>query len=140
MAKIAIVRMRGLFGVNPNVRKTLESLRLVKNNFCTLVPDDASHKGMIQMCQDFVAWGEVDEKTVAHMIFKRGKSGKEIDGKAAAEMAKQFFAGKSLKELGIEPLFRLSPPRKGHGGSKASAPYGGLGKNVDMNELLMRMI
>jgi large subunit ribosomal protein L30 len=140
MARIAIVRMRGNFGISPDVEKTLESLRLVKNNFCALVPDDPSHKGMVGMCKDFVAWGEVKEATVAKLLLSRGKSAKKLDAKSASETAKQFFAGKSLKELGIEPVFRLSPPRKGYGGTKAQQPYGGLGKREDMDELLLRMI
>jgi hypothetical protein len=58
-----------------------------------------------------------------------------------AKLAKEIAAsGKPLSQHALLPLFFLAPPRGGFGGSKKShAPFGPLGKNAKIGELIARM-
>lgn len=140
---LAVVRVRGYFGMNPKRRDTLEMLNIPRANNCTLVSENASYKGMLHEVKDYAAWGAVSEKTVVAMLLKRGmKNGNRlgIDEKKAKEMAKELLAGKKLSDIGVDRTFRLTPPSKGWKDKKSSLPKGDLGARQDMDVLLAKMI
>lgn len=149
---IAAIRVRGTSGVTRKIRETMEMLRLHKANHLVLVSD--ANRKMVEKVKDYVTFGEIDEKTFTVLLEKRGKleGNREITPEALKEkkisgfdeLAKKILAGKAkLRELGIEPVFRLRPPRKGHarGGIKKQFKVGGaLGyRGAKINELIARM-
>ncbi len=147
MSKIAIIRLKGLFSISPTIEKTLESLKLTKLYSCTVISLNPSSKGMLQIAKDVTAYGEIDEKALALLLFKRGKSldGKKLSAtKKPAEiekLAKEINSSeKRIEEFGVQSLFALSPPKGGFDGSrKSGVPYGPLGKNKDISGLIAKM-
>ena len=142
MNKIAIVRVRGAVNLRKEVRDTLNLLRLYRKNFCVVVDDIPSVKGMITKVKDYVTYGEIDEATYKLLIEKRGEEykGREQDSKGKIKYKKFILAnGKKIK-----PFFRLNPPKKGFGrkGIKVSfKAHGALGyRGNKINDLLKRMI
>ena len=152
---IAVIRIRGTAGVNVKISDTLGMLRLFKSNHLAIIKDERQMRKMVEKVKDFVTYGEISEKTLEAVLEKRGLSegnkritqeflkSKKFSG--FAELAKAIYSGKSrLKELGIEPVFRLNPPKKGHerGGIKKAYGQGGaLGnRGKEISELIMRMI
>ena len=128
---------------------------LHKPNHAVLVREEMQQAKMVEKAKDYVTYGEIDVETATALIQKRGRT---IDGKKLGrdflekvkvrdftEIAKKVIEGKStLRQLGIKPVFRLSPPRKGHnrGGIKKSYGVGGvLGyRAADINALLGKMV
>jgi len=152
MSMFAAIRIRGDVNLSPGIRKTLELLRLHKVNHLVLVGEE--NKEMLVKVHGYVTWGEIEEKTLEALLEKRGRLqgnkrvGKEFlkksKVKSFGEMAKTVLESKSsLEKLGIKPVFRLSPPKKGHmrKGIKAAYSIGGaLGyRAADINELVRKM-
>ncbi|HNT73214.1 MAG TPA: 50S ribosomal protein L30, partial [Methanothrix sp.] len=69
----AIVRLRGSVKTKPDIKDTLDMLRLHRINHCVVVPDSPHYRGMIQKVKDYVAWGEIDEEALASMLEMRGR-------------------------------------------------------------------
>ena len=145
MATIAVIRMKGRFSLPPVARGAFESFGLIGLYSCTLVPDSASYKGMLQSCKDVVSFGPVEKESVQLLLTKRGKA---ADGRRLsvakkpeeiAKIAQEILAGKKLSETGVLPVFRLSPPKGGFGSRKYHAPYGPLGKNPGIVALIASM-
>ncbi len=147
------IRVRGKVNVSPRIKKTLELLRLDRVNHLALVRKE--QKGMLEKTQSFITFGEIDEETLAVALEKRGriagnkKIGKDFlkEKKIASfeELAKSVIEGKTkLEDVGIKPILRLSPPKKGYerAGIKKSYSVGGaLGYRAsDINKLVKRMI
>ena len=142
MSKIATVRVRGSVKLNKKVKSTLNLLRLYRKNFCVVVDDIPSFKGMIKKVKDYVTYGEIDEATYKLLVEKRGEEykGREQDSKGKIKYKKFILAnGKKIK-----PFFRLNPPKKGFGrkGIKVSfKAHGALDyRGNKINDLLKRMI
>ena len=127
MSKIAIIRVRGDVNLKTKIKDTLKLLRLYRKNFCVVIEDNASFKGMIIKAKDYVTYGEIDTETKKILIEKKGEKTKDKEGK---EIMKKFF--------------RLSPPRKGFGrkGIKFAFTKGGaLGyRGIKINDLIKRML
>lgn len=154
MTKVAIVRVRGRVGVRREVKDTLAMLRLHKVNHMVIVDDTPSYKGMIQKAKDYITWGEIDKETLAKLLRRRGRlSGnrrltdeyvQEKLGMSIEEFAEKVINGEmKLTDLeGLKPVFRLHPPRGGHGTIKRPFKDGGaLGyRGEKINELLERMM
>ena len=68
----AIIRVRGIVNVNPDIKKTLELLRLNRVNHCTLIEENKIYKGMLQKVKDYTTWGEIDKDTLLKLIENRG--------------------------------------------------------------------
>ena len=68
-----VVRVRGQPDVNYNIEHTMMLLNLNKVNNCTVIPENPSTKGMLQVIKDYCTWGEIDEATLAALIRARGK-------------------------------------------------------------------
>ncbi|VVB99116.1 50S ribosomal protein L30 [uncultured archaeon] len=141
MTAIALIRMKGLFSMPPKMRGALESFKLSRLYACTLVNTDDSTKGMIQCCKDVVSYGEVDKETVTLLLTKRGKKldGKRLTPEEAKKAADEFMAGKKLSATGVSSVFYLSPPKGGIGERKLHVPFGPLGKNPEIMDLISRM-
>ncbi len=150
---LAAIRVRGSVNVLPQIKKTLELLRLDRVNHLVLVED--KQRGMLNKVQAYTTFGEIDAETLALVFKKRGrlagnkKLGKEFleknKFKGFDEAAKAVFEGKKkLKELDVKPVFRLSPPKKGYeraGIKKGYSVGGALGYRAsDITTLIKRMI
>jgi large subunit ribosomal protein L30 len=130
----AIVKLRGKVGVRPEIKYTLNLLRLHRVNHCVAVDDNVYYKGMIQKVKDYVAWGEISEDMLELLLEGRGRleGGKRLTEK---------FLEESTPFSTIKELAHLHPPRKGHKGIKRSVKQGGeLGYHgAKINELLYKM-
>ncbi len=117
--RIAVILIRGMVGHTPDVKYTLNLLKLRKKNTCVVYPRTVSITGMLFRVKDFITWGDVDETTYALLVSKRGR--KEQDN-----------------------VFHLCPPRGGYGRKGIKQPFtrgGGLGdRGVKINDILKRMI
>jgi large subunit ribosomal protein L30 len=89
---------------------------------------------MLQKVKDYVTWGEGTPENVALLIRRRGEfvggirvTDEELAGrsqfKSVDDLAVSLCAGDiGLKDVeGLEPLFRLHPPRGGFRGSRKKA-------------------
>ncbi|MCX6814083.1 MAG: 50S ribosomal protein L30 [Candidatus Aenigmarchaeota archaeon] len=140
----AVVRIRGVVGVKKDIADTLLMLRLDRVNHCVIVPKNQNFEGMLQKARYFITWGEIDKETLEKLVSKRGRFAGDkrvTDLNYAKELAHFIISGKPVKETGIKPVFRLSPPSKGYRSTKALFPRGSLGyRGEKINELLKRMI
>ncbi|MEM0470763.1 MAG: uL30 family ribosomal protein [Candidatus Anstonellales archaeon] len=133
---IAIIRVRGRFGLKPKIAETLRLLRLNKPNHCVVYKDSESLRGMLKVVENYVAYGEINEITLRALISKRGEIGsKSVDN--VDEVIEHF---KNTGKWIIDPVFRLHPPRGGWKSIKERYPKGALGKRDDMDDLLKRMM
>ncbi len=108
---LATVLVRGGPDTPRTVLETLESLRLTQKNACVLLEDTETNRGRLEAVKDYVAYGPVDDETVA-----------------------------MLEEQG-DPPFTLSPPSKGFRDTRQRYGQGGaVGERDDMDDLLGRML
>jgi large subunit ribosomal protein L30 len=148
----AIVRLRGEVNVRPEIKSTMEMLRIHRVNHCVVVNEDPHYRGMIQKVKDYVAWGKIDDDTLTLLLEKRGRLSKNrrlteeflkenTKFKSFKELASAINSGSvNLTELGIKPIFRLHPARKGLRTTKKTAQQGGdLGFRQDLADLIKRM-
>ena len=133
------IRIRGAPGMKRTILDSLKMLRM--------------HK-----CKDYIAYGEIDEKTLLRLLRTRGKV--EGNKPLTDEHIKNLTKYKDLKEFSkallsgeikyrtqdvykIKPVFRLHPPRKGHRGTiKRHYNEGGTLGYVDqfINVMLHKMM
>jgi large subunit ribosomal protein L30 len=152
------VRIRGSPGMKGKVVDTLKMLRMNKVNHGVLLWGEPSVLGMLYKCKDYIAFGEINEKTLLRLLRVRGRI--EGNNPLTDEHVKSLTNYASLKELTkallkgeiqykekdiykIKPVFRLHPPKKGFKGSikKAFNEGGTLGYvNIYINELIHKMI
>jgi large subunit ribosomal protein L30 len=148
----AIVRLRGEVNVRPEIKATLGMLHIHRVNHCVVVNEDPHYRGMIQKVKDYVAWGKIDDETLTLLLERRGRlSGnrrlteeflkKNTKYGTFKELASAINTGSAnLNELGIKPIFRLHPARKGLRTTKKTAQQGGdLGFRQDLTGLIKRM-
>ena len=130
---VAVVRIRGRVNVRSDITETLNRLHLKRVNNMALIQRTPSFDGMILKCANYVAYGEIDEPTLAKLLAKHAK---ELNTKDV--LSGKIDAAK-LKEL---MPFRLHPPRHGFRSTKLSIKQGGnLGYNGEkINALITRMI
>jgi len=151
----AVVRIKGTVNIKPDIKKTLQLLRLTRANHCVLVGEEKNLKGMLQVVKDYVTWGEIDKKMLTSLIKQRGKleGDKQITDKYVSS-ATSFDGIEKLSEgiiskkfnykdiPNVKPLFRLNPPKKGYKSIKRSYKVGGaLGyRGKEINQLLEKMM
>ena len=140
--KLAAVRIRGLTEIKTTIKDTLQMLRLYKNNYCAIFPNNQIYLGMLKQAKDYITWGEIDEETFKILVEKRGEqfNGREADAQGKIKYNDFFvFDNKKYKKY-----FRLNAPRKGFGRKGIKQPYqrgGALGyRGPTINELIKRMI
>ncbi len=151
----AVIRVRGTVNVKPDIKKTMQLLRLTRANHCVLLEENAVYKGMLQIVKDYTTWGEINKETLTKLLSVRGKL---IGDKPLTEeylkKAAPYHSFEKLSEAIIEnkvnykeipeikPVFRLNPPKKGHRTVKRSfVNKGSLGYRKDaINTLIERML
>jgi large subunit ribosomal protein L30 len=148
----AIVRLRGGVNTRPEIKDTLDMLRINRVNHCVVVKEDPHYLGMIQKVKDYVAWGKIQEDTLALLLTKRGRlsGNKRLDDElikektafgSIKEFAKAVNSGSaSFKDVGLKPVFRLHPARKGLRSTKKTVKQGGvLGFHDSIDDLITKM-
>jgi large subunit ribosomal protein L30 len=150
-----VVRVRGTVNVNPDIKKTLQLMNLRKVNHCVLLEENPIEKGMLQIAKDYVTWGEIEKDVLTKLIVSRGKlvgdksltdeSLKSLTSYADADKLAQAIIDNKFRYkdiLGVKPIFRLNPPKKGYRTIKRSFKRkGSLGyRGKEINKLIERMI
>jgi large subunit ribosomal protein L30 len=150
----AIIRLRGSVNTKPDIKETLGLLRLNQINHCVVVPETPNYRGMIQKVKDYVAFGPINGSTLALLLENRGKLfggdkltdeyvSKNSSYKTIAEFAAAIVDGNAkISDMpGLNPVFRLHPPRKGHAGLKRTFQQGGALGNYgeDISKLVEKM-
>lgn len=151
----AVVRVRGKINIKPDIKRTLQVLRLTRTNHCVILDESINTKGMLQVAKDYISWGEVEKDLLSSLIKKRGKL--TGDKELTEEYIKSATSHNSIEKLtqaiidnkfkykdipDVKPIFRLNPPRKGYEGIKRSfTNNGALGyRGKEINKLIERMI
>ena len=67
------IRIRGAPGMNHKIEDTLKMLRMHKVNHGVLLWVDKPTYGMLKKCKDYIAFGEIDERTLVRLLRVRGK-------------------------------------------------------------------
>ncbi|RLF12466.1 MAG: 50S ribosomal protein L30 [Thermoprotei archaeon] len=151
----AVIRLRGRVGVPPDIKLTLKTLRLTRNNHLTLVEATPSNEGLLKKASEYITYGEIYEETLALLLEKRGRLRgdkkltldfvKKLGFESFRDLARALIEGRvKLKSIpNLKPVFRLHPPSKGFKGS-IKKPYnvgGELGyRGSKINELIERMV
>lgn len=151
----AVIRLRGRVGVPPDIKTTLQSLRLTRKNHCTIVEATPSIEGMLRKVSGYITYGEINEDVLAALLEKRGRLRgdrkltldhiKKLGFENFKDLAKALLEGRmKLKNIpNLKLVFRLHPPSKGFKGT-IKKPYGQGGelgyRGEAINELLMKMI
>ncbi|KAJ8598284.1 hypothetical protein CTAYLR_006014 [Chrysophaeum taylorii] len=92
-AKLAfVIRIRGIIGVSPKVRKILQLLRLRQLHNGVFVKLNGSTSKMLRLVEPYIAYGYPNLKSVRELIYKRGygkvdKKRIPIDSNAVVEDA-----------------------------------------------------
>ena len=111
---IAIVRIAGQVGLDKQIKETFRRLNLPRKYSCVVLDPRKESISMLKKLRNFVAFGEIDDKTLAELKEKREKKGKKY--------------------------FALHPPRGGIE-TKKHFPKGVLGNHGDkINKLIGRML
>lgn len=147
----AVIRIRGK--ANWIVEDTMKMLRLNAVNNCVVVQETPDYRGMMEKVKDFVAFGTIDLETFLAVLKKRGRllgnkrltdeNVKELGYDTVEKMAKDIFEGKTkIKNIPkLIPVFRLTPPSKGHKSVLEHYPKGSLGNwGNEIKDLIERMI
>ncbi|WP_407424146.1 50S ribosomal protein L30 [Methanobrevibacter sp.] len=149
-----VIRIRGTTGVIQKTADTLDMLRLNRISHAVLVEENPSYEGMLQKAKDYITWGEIDAELLAKIITKRGRlpGNKKVtdeyvaensDYNSIAELAEALINSEvKLADVGIKPVFRLHPPRKGYEDIRLSINEGGsLGyRGEEIKDLAIRML
>jgi len=151
----AVIRVRGTVNVKPDIKKTMDLLRLTHANHCVLLEENDVYKGMLQMVKDYTTWGEINKETLSKLLSMRGRLiGEKPLTKEYLKKATSYESFEKLSEAlldntvrykeipEIKPYFRLSPPKKGYRTVKrAFVNKGSLGyRKEKINTLIERML
>lgn len=149
-----IIRLKGGVNTRPEIKDTLRMLRLNQINHAVVVEDTPNYRGMIKVAKDYVAFGTVDAPTLTTILENRGRLvggdrltdeyvAKNSTFKSIADFAAAVVDGKAkLSDMpGLNPVFRMHPPRKGHAGIKRTFQQGGALGNYgeEISELVEKM-
>ncbi len=151
---LAIVRIRSSIDQPQDIKHGLKLLNLTRPNHAVVVPNDSTHKGMLQKLKDTITWGEINKATLAELIKKRAriKGNKKLNAKFLKErkfestsaFVTALLEGKAdMRHIDdLKPMFRLHPPRKGFKSVKNPITRGGdLGyRGEEINALLEKMM
>jgi len=69
---VFVIRIRGIIGVSPKVKKILQLLRLRQINNGVFVRINAATVNMLRLVEPFIAYGYPNLKSVKDLIYKRG--------------------------------------------------------------------
>ncbi len=151
--KLAVVLIRGTINTHPDVRRTLELLRLKKKHALVVIDDNEVSRGMLQRVKDYTTYGTIDEKFFATIIEKRGELLGQIkvtsENTDAKKIAAEYFSGKlKLRDFekthNLKAYFRLAPPVGGFERGGIKMPFtkkGVLGQRGDkITALITKML
>lgn len=136
---ILVIRISGDVEIRKDVKETMFRMGIRRKYSAVLMEENETTQDLLAKVRNFVAYGTISKELLSELITKRGQklAGKKMDVSGAIANS-----GKSLKEFGLKPFFRLHPPRGGidskiHFGTKK----GVLGDNKEkINDLLRRML
>lgn len=139
---IAVVRVRGIRNMKPQVKKALDIAKLHKPNHCVIYKITKPLLRMIVKIRDYVTFGKLTNELLEQLILKRGEKGSkkisELGEKTAKDIANEIISkGKTDK---MDSVLRLHPPKKGWKNIKLHYPKGALGYRENMEELIKRMM
>lgn len=136
---IIIIRIRGIVGTDKDIEETFSRINLRRKYSCTILNETKENLGMIKKLRNFSSYGKIDKTLLSELIKTRARLPGDKPVKDAEKIANELEKGKTMREIGIKPFFRLQPPRKGIN-SKLHYPKGVLGENKDLDKLLRRML
>jgi large subunit ribosomal protein L7e len=67
-----VMRIRGINGVSPKVRKVLQLLRLLQVNNGVFIKLNKASINMLRLVEPYIAYGYPNLKTVKELVYKRG--------------------------------------------------------------------
>lgn len=152
---IVAIRVRGTVHMREEIKRTLKLLNLCAPNNLVLIDEKSSDLKMLKKAENYITWGEMNERTLARLIEKKAvlENGSKISketldkykAKSFEEIAKKIISGDiKIKKIGIKMPIRMRPPSKGYGrkGIKKSFSAGGaLGyRGEKINDLIERML
>ncbi|MEB3756525.1 MAG: 50S ribosomal protein L30 [Desulfurococcales archaeon] len=154
-----VIRIRGTADLHPDVKYTLDLLRLRRKFAAVLYHTSLNGlRDMLRRVEYWTTYGEIDKETLVRLLEKRGriigdkpltddwvKENLGLNG--IEELADKLLNGEihyhKLEKKGVKPFFRLHPPRKGFNKSikRHYHDEGELGyRGPDINDLVKRMI
>jgi len=138
---IIAIRISGLVEIPRDTQESLFRVRLRRKYSAVLLKPTPENLKILKKLRNHIAYGDIDEKTLAELIEKRGQP-LEKSQKIDAKKVIHGLEKKNLEELGLKPFFRLHPPR---GGIEAKTHFpirkGVLGDNKKkINDLVRRML
>lgn len=146
---LAAIRVRGTVGVKEDIKNALELLNLNRPNHCVLLEEKSSNQGMLQKTKNYITWGELNQQGLTHLLkraeFKQNSIKEILEEKnlsSIKELSSKILSKKiDPEQLGMKPVIRLHPPRKGYNDTKRDYKEGGsLGyRGEEINELIYRM-
>ncbi len=93
-----VIRIRGIVGVAPPVKKILQKLHLRQANNAVLLQLTPANLNLLKLVGPYVAWGEPSVKNVKELIYKRGFG--RVEGKRVA-LTDNTIIEKELSSVGI---------------------------------------
>jgi large subunit ribosomal protein L7e len=160
---VFVVRIRGIIGLSPKVKKILQLLRLRQIHNGVFVRVNAATEKMLRLVEPFIAYGYPNLKSVRALVYKRGYgkvTGQRIPlssneviqagvGKHGVQCVEDvvheiYTSGPNFKEVSnfLWP-FKLQSPRGGFIGKKLNhfIEGGACGQQGDkINNLIKKMI
>src|SRR5437899_10647838 len=90
---ILAVRLRGTASDNPDVQRTMESLKLERTFQARLLENTPSNLGMLRSAKVLVAWGEVSRDVLGRFLEKCGEreSDERLDDGLRRHLGKTHF-------------------------------------------------
>jgi len=155
---LVAIRLRGTAGVKSEFEKTLASLRLARKFRAAILYDRPEITGMLAKVKDLVTWGDARKETLSLLLKERTQT---IGGKKLTNsFVKQKFGSTTIDRLasaidkgelplerlwkeGVNPNFKLHPPKGGFKGkTKLAFKQGGeLGyRGEAIYDLVARMV
>jgi large subunit ribosomal protein L7e len=98
---VFVIRVRGIIGVSPKVRKILQLLRLRQLHNGVFVRVNAATIKMLRLVEPFVAYGYPNLKSVRELIYKRGHA--KVSGQRVPLSSNEVVQA-GLGSLGFESV------------------------------------
>lgn len=143
---LAVIRVRGLIGIERKIKDTMNMLHLKKKHNCVILPENNPvYLGMVIKIKDYVTFGAVSDETLKLLLSKclKRKDKKKVSAELVEKTLKILKEGRLLKDVEeIIPVLSLNPPKKGfekEGIKKTYVQGGALGKRDNMDDLIKRM-
>jgi large subunit ribosomal protein L30 len=144
-----VVRVRGGIHSRRDIQQALRELHLTRANHATVIPEEASFRGMLMAAQGYVTWGEAEAETVQALLTARGQTRTGVklsstsgDTPPVADLAASVLGSGLARVKTLRPLMRLTPPKGGWKSTKKPFSLGGaLGyRGRAINDLVKRML